>query len=182
MQFDWMILDGIQNIFKSDFLDMVMPNLTALGEYGIIWILFGIALLISKKYRKYGVLVLVGLLLGLIIGNGILKNTIMRDRPCWIHTDVKLLIPIPKDYSFPSGHTQSAVIAATLITLANKKFGFVVIPLALLLAFSRLYLYVHFPTDIIGGAIVGLLIAAFTYVVGGRLLKIKNAPCLGNVK
>lgn len=129
-----------------------MPRITVLGNAGIIWIIIGVAMLISKKYRKYGVLVLAGLLIGLIIGNGIVKNVVQRARPCWIDTNFKMLIAIPKDYSFPSGHTQASCIATTIITLTNKKFGWVVIPLTILIAFSRMYLYVHFPTDILGGS------------------------------
>ena len=77
---------------------------------GIIWIIIGVAMLISKKYRKYGVLVLAGLLIGLIIGNGIVKNVVQRARPCWIDTNFKMLIAIPKDYSFPSGHTLARAV------------------------------------------------------------------------
>ena len=105
MAIDWLILEKIQQIFGSGFCDWFMPRITVLGNAGIIWIIIGVAMLISKKYRKYGVLVLAGLLIGLIIGNGIVKNVVQRARPCWIDTNFKMLIAIPKDYSFPSGHT-----------------------------------------------------------------------------
>ena len=149
MAIDWLILEKIQQIFGSGFCDWFMPRITVLGNAGIIWIIIGVAMLISKKYRKYGVLVLAGLLIGLIIGNG-------------------------KDYSFPSGHTQASYIATTIITLTNKKFGWVVIPLTILIAFSRMYLYVHFPSDILGGAVLGITIGALTYVYGTKILKIKK--------
>ena len=120
MAIDWLILEKIQQIFGSGFCDWFMPRITVLGNAGIIWIIIGVAMLISKKYRKYGVLVLAGLLIGLIIGNGIVKNVVQRARPCWIDTNFKMLIAIPKDYSFPSGHTQASCIATTIITLTNK--------------------------------------------------------------
>ena len=125
----------------------------------------------TKKHRKAGFLVLIGMLLGLIIGNGILKNVIARSRPCWINKDWQMLISIPKDYSFPSGHTQASVIAATILTLYKKKWGIVVIPLTVIIAFSRLYLYVHFPTDVLGGALLGLIIGLFTYYVGNKIIE-----------
>ena len=98
------------------------------------------ALLITKKYRRYGVLLLVALALGVLTGNLTLKPLIARPRPCWVDESVRLLIPNPTDYSFPSGHTLSSVIGATVLTKANAKFGLAAIPLAALIAFSALSL------------------------------------------
>ena len=121
MSLDWNVLNWIQENLQCDFLDVFMSKFTLLGEMGIIWIAIAIGLLISKKHKKAGLLVLIGLLLGVIIGNGILKNLVMRSRPCWINTDFNRLIANPKDYSFPSGHALSSTIAATVITLYRKK-------------------------------------------------------------
>ncbi len=170
MGFDWKILEEIQNIFKSDFMDWLMPRISMLGDEGLIWILFGLILIISKEYRKQGLLVWIGLLLGLFFGNLIVKNVIARPRPYTLNPNIQLLIPELSDYSFPSGHTLSSTIAATIITLINKKFGWVVIPLALFIAFSRLYLQVHYPTDIIGGIVMGLIIGSLTYLVGIKII------------
>lgn len=174
MNLDWIILNGIQDLFKCDFMDFIMPKITALGNAGIIWIIIGASLLITKKYRKVGLLVLIGLLLGLLFGNIILKNLVARQRPCWIYSDFKLLIPNPKDFSFPSGHTQASVIAATILTMYKKKWGVVVIPLAAVIAFSRMYLYVHFPSDILGGVVMGVVIGNCTYAIGRRVLKVEK--------
>lgn len=170
MNIDWMILDKIQSMFSSGFMDWLMPKITVLGDAGMIWIVIGVLLLLSKKHRRTGFLVLLGLLIGLIIGNGIVKNFVARQRPCWLNTDFKLLIPVPKDFSFPSGHTQASVIAATIITLYRKEWGWIVIPLTLAIAFSRLYLYVHFPTDVLGGACMGLAIGLVTYFAGNKAI------------
>ena len=124
MAIDWTILDGIQKIFGGSFMDWLMPKITVLGNGGIVWIIIAVCLILTKKHRKAGFLVLIGMLLGLIIGNGILKNVIARSRPCWINKDWQMLISIPKDYSFPSGHTQASVIAATILTLYKKKWGY----------------------------------------------------------
>ena len=160
MGFDWGILQAIQDYATCTFLDVVMPIITALGNIGAIWIIAAIALLCTKKYRVYGVVLLCCLAAGALIGNGLIKNAVMRPRPCWLDESVTMLIATPGDYSFPSGHTMAAVIGATILTAANRKFGLVAIPLAVLIAFSRMYLYVHFPSDILGGLVLGLAISA----------------------
>ena len=169
---DFSILFWIQENIRCVFLDVVFPFITSLCNDGEIWILLGIVLLFFKKYRKFGIFLLVAMLLGAIIGNGILKPLIARPRPCHILSTLpEMLIDIPKitSYSFPSGHTTSSFIAATVLTRANKKFAFFAIPLACLIAFSRMYLFVHFPTDILGGVVLGVLIGFFTVTFGKKL-------------
>ena len=82
-----------------------------------------------------------------------------------------MLIANPTDYSFPSGHTLSSVIGATILTKTNRHFGYAAIPLAVLIAFSRLYLYVHFPSDILGAAVLGVVIGVLTFRCGGTVLE-----------
>ena len=105
----------------------------------------------------------VALLMMLVFGNGILKHIFMRERPCWIDTGVMLLIENPHDYSFPSGHTFSSIAAATVILLRNKKAGIAAMILAVLIAFSRMYLFVHFPTDILASLFLGVLTACVAH-------------------
>ena len=170
MALDWGILHWIQNNISCPFLDAVVPKLTMLGNAGIIWILAGVLLLCTKKYRRQGALVLMGLLAGLLVGNVALKHLVARSRPCWLDPSVQLLIATPTDYSFPSGHTLSSTIAATILTKTDRRFGYVAIPLAVLIALSRLYLYVHFPSDVFAAALLGLLIGELTFRYGGKLL------------
>lgn len=167
---DFSILIWIQENIRCAFLDVVLPFITRLCNNGEIWILIGVVLLFFKKYRKFGVFVLVGMLLGSLIGNEILKPIIARPRPCHIYEMLpEMLVDIPKSYSFPSGHTTSSVISATVLIMANKKFSFFAVPLAFLIAFSRMYLFVHFPTDILGGIVLGVLIGLFTVFFGNKL-------------
>lgn len=169
VNFDWTILHWIQNTLVCPAMDFLMPKITLLGNGGAVWILAAVGLLATKKYRKYGAFLLAGLAIGVLIGNLTLKPLIARPRPCWLDESVQLLIANPTDYSFPSGHTLSSVIGATVLTKANRKFGFAAIPLAALIAFSRLYLYVHFPTDILAAAVLGVGIGLVTCTIGDKL-------------
>ena len=117
---DFSILDFIQNHLRNGVLDWLMTKISMLGNAGVIWIVISIVLLSIKKYRKCGITLVIGLLLGLLIGNIILKPLVARPRPCWINSDIALLIASPKDFSFPSGHTLSSFIAA-IISLNEDK-------------------------------------------------------------
>ena len=172
MAIDWSILDGIQNVMRCPFLDWLMPIITFLGNSGLIWIILGCCLLITKKYRKTGVFILVGLLMSLLIGNLWLKNLIARPRSCWQIDSWSALIAMPKDFSFPSGHTYASFIAVTILMFENRKLAIPAFVLALLIAFSRLYLYVHFPSDILGGIIMGVAIGVFVEIVGNRVARL----------
>ena len=154
MRLDWTILHEIRAFLTCSLLDMLMPKITMLGNSGAVWILAAGGLLCTKKYRKYGIILLAGLAMGVLVGNVFLKHLIARPRPCWLDQSVPLLIAVPNDYSFPSGHTLASVIGATILTAADRRFGIIAIPLAILIAFSRLYLYVHFPSDILGAVIL----------------------------
>ncbi|MCI5969814.1 MAG: phosphatase PAP2 family protein [Oscillospiraceae bacterium] len=114
--------------------------------------------MLNKAYRKTGLIVVFGLMAGVIFGNLLLKPLAARPRPCWNDKSIELLIPVPHDYSFPSGHTISSVTASIILSVSSK-FGYISIPVAVLISFSRLYLYVHYPSDIIAGVITGILIS-----------------------
>ncbi len=174
MSFDWSVLHWIQNTLVCPFLDLLMPKITLLGDNGMIWLLAAFALLCTKKYRKHGLLLLAGLAVGVLVGNVCLKNLVARPRPCWLDEGARLLIENPTDYSFPSGHTLSSVIGATILTKTDRRFGYAVIPLAAFIAFSRLYLYVHFPSDVLAAAALGIVIGEVTYRCRGAILE--NLP------
>ena len=160
-QIDWTILHWIQGTLHNNVLDFLMPAITTLGNNGAIWLIAAAAITISKKYRAYGIALFAVLAIGIVVNNLYLKPLIARPRPCWIES-VPMLIAIPKDYSFPSGHTVSSIISAYMLTVANRQFGYVAIPLAALISFSRLYLYVHFPSDILASITLGILFGAIT--------------------
>ena len=158
---DFNILFWIQNLIRNDVFDVIIPFYTSLGEDGIIWIAFGLILLIPKKYRKTGIIVLAALLVMLVVNNIVLKNLIARPRPCWTYPEMVQLVHNPSSYSFPSGHTTSAFAVAFTVFSQHKKLGKVIIVMAAIMAFTRLYVFVHFPTDIYGGILVAAAITTF---------------------
>lgn len=144
---------------RTAWLDHIMVFITKLGNGGLVWIAIGLLLLVSKKHRKTGVFMLAALAIEVILCNGILKPLVARVRPCDVNSGVKLLVSRPTDYSFPSGHTGASFAAAGVLWLRGEKGRYGAYILAGLLAFSRMYLYVHYPTDILGGIVIGSLSA-----------------------
>ncbi len=162
---DFKILDFIHENIVFPFSDQFFLFFTNLGDAGLIWFIIGAVLLCTKKYRRGGIIMLCALTIGFLTGNLIFKNIFARPRPCWLNPSVQLLIENPTDYSFPSGHTLSSVICCTVLIFANRKFAFFAVPLAVLISFSRLYLYVHFPTDILFSIIYGIAVAVITWQI-----------------
>ncbi len=158
------LLDWIQSNLRYDFFDQLMTVITALGNGAIIWIIIAACLLVSPKNRKAGIHVMIAVLLGYVIGDLVLKNAFGRARP-FVNIDITLLISKPLEYSFPSGHTLSGFAASVSLLFYSKKLGLTSMILASIIAFSRLYLYVHYPTDILGGIIAGVGVAFLGKVI-----------------
>ncbi len=154
---DLRILEIIRTYFFSSFMDSIMVLITKLGDRGLIWIIISIILLLSKKYKKIGITMIIALLLTSIIGEGLIKNIIQRPRVFNSIDDIKLIIKAPSSYSFPSGHTASSFAAAMVLGYYIKKYKYLFYFSAFLVAFSRLYLWVHYPSDIVGGIVFGII-------------------------
>lgn len=158
-------LDFLQTI-HTPLLDKILAFITSLGNAGIIWIVLAVVLLILPKTRKTGIIVVAALLMDLVLCNLILKNLVARVRPYDVNTAIAILIKKPLDFSFPSGHTAASFAAMTALFLAKmKKAWIAALVLAVLIAFSRLYFYVHYPTDVLGGAVVGILSGIIGYAI-----------------
>ncbi|MGN0479721.1 MAG: phosphatase PAP2 family protein [Hominenteromicrobium sp.] len=166
--FDAAVMEFIQTHFHTPAADAVFPVLTALGEAGLIWIILAVTLLFFRKTRATGMLVLVTMLLTFISGELVLKNIVCRPRPCAAFPDIPLLIARPNSYSFPSGHSASSFAAAVMLTLRHRKWGWIALVPAALIAFSRVFLFVHYPTDVLAGALLGTLFAFAVYAVYRR--------------
>ncbi len=164
-------LDFLQTI-HTPLLDKILAFITSLGNAGIIWIALAVVLLILPKTRKTGIIVAAALLMDLVLCNLILKNLVARVRPYDINTAIAILIKKPLDFSFPSGHTAASFAAMTALFLAKmKKAWIAALILAVLIAFSRLYFYVHYPTDVLGGAVVGILSGIIGYAIVEKIDK-----------
>lgn len=181
-ELDFRILDSIQAILQCKLLDFLMPKITLLGEFGILFILLGLMMLLFPKLRLPGAACMLALLLDVILVNGILKNIFQRPRPYDLR-QFTLLIKPQWDTSFPSGHTGAAfAFAVALLTVDSpirRKAGIPAIILAALIGFSRLYLYMHFPTDVIAGAVCGVLCG----LAGGLIaVRIARKSCKFDLK
>ena len=162
--FDLPILDWIFTNLKCGFLDAVMPIITLFGDAGIFWIACSVVLLCIPRYRRAGLSMGIALLIGLLVCNVTLKPLVGRIRPYdyqlqHFGKQIPLLVEGLHDFSFPSGHTIASFEAATALLLHNKKLGIPAMVLAVLIAFSRLYLYVHYPTDVLVSVVLGIGIA-----------------------
>ena len=160
---DSSILYFIHNIIQCSFLDTVMPIITSLGNGGAFWILLALILLLRRDTRKAGLAVAASMLICFLFGNMWLKNFIARPRPYTVDPSITLLIkPSVEPYSFPSGHTMNSFAAAFALMLRDTRWWRAAILLAELIAFSRIYLMMHYPLDIVGGIIVAYAAAYIT--------------------
>ena len=168
MNLEFWILDGIQTL-RTPAGDVLMPFITSFGNGGVIWIVLTVILLLIPKTRKTGLILGAALILDGILCNLLLKNLVRRIRPCDINDAVRVLIPYPSDYSFPSGHTAVSFAAASALYFAGEKYLWkAALVLAAFIAFSRMYLYVHYPTDVLGGVVIGIIAGYLGY----RLVKV----------
>ena len=159
--FDLRILDWLQANLQSGFMDFIMPIITLFGDAGIFWIACSVILLFIPKYRKAGLSMGIALLLGVLVCNVTMKPLLHRIRPYdykeqFMNTVIPLLVDRQHDFSFPSGHTIASFEACTALMLRDKRLGIPATVLAVLIAFSRLYLYVHYPTDVFTSVILGI--------------------------
>ncbi len=164
------ILDFIRETFSCAFLDVFMPFITMFGEDGIFFIALAVVMLIPKKTRKAGLCIGAALLMGFIVGNLTLKPLLSRMRPYDFNEafdKAGMLVSSLGDKSFPSGHTLAAFEACVVLFITQKKYiGIPALVFCTLIALSRLYLYVHYPTDVLAGAILGTLFA----ILGTKLV------------
>ncbi|ABR34499.1 phosphatase PAP2 family protein [Clostridium beijerinckii] len=153
------ILEFIQIHMRTPVLDKVMPLITILGSKITIWTFIALILIIGKEYRKYGIMIICSLILCFIVGNLGLKPLVARTRPFNAEPILNMIhMKLPTDFSFPSGHTMCSFAPATIINYMNKRAGILALTLSTLIGFSRLYLYVHYPSDVFAAMVIGLLI------------------------
>lgn len=177
-QLDGKLLIGIQQALNADWLTPIMKVITAFGEYGIFWILVCLVLLAFKKTRRIGIICTLSLALTFILCNGIIKPLVDRERPFESFSAVQPFLPHPGDASFPSGHTANAMGPAWGMFIGSRdryapmgwqgagvpartvhKWSIAAIVLALLIGLSRMYLGMHYPSDVLAALLVGMISA-----------------------
>ena len=181
--FDLPILEWIAEHLRCGFLDVAMPLITKLSNGGIFWIILALVLMFIPKYRNAGFSMALALVMGLVICNLTLKPLIGRMRPYdyqleFFGKSIQLIIGAPNDFSFPSGHTIASFEGATALLIHDRKLGIPAMILAVLIAFSRLYLYVHYPTDVLASIILGVgfaFLGSFLVKKGLLYFKTKKA-------
>lgn len=172
ISFDLPILDWIQANMQSGFMDKFMPFITVFGDAGIFWMVCSALLFIFPKTRKTGLGMAIAMVFGLIVCNMTLKPLVARIRPYDLQLQefgvtIQLLSGAMHDFSFPSGHTIASFEAAVVLLKNSKKMGIPAMILAVLISFSRLYLYVHYPTDVLASIILGTLFALIGDALAG---------------
>ena len=178
ISFDLPILDWIQAHLQSGFMDKFMPFITKFGDHGTFWMIVAAVLFIFPRTRKTGLGMAIAMMIGLLVCNVTLKPLVGRIRPYDLQAEfgitIQLLGERMHDFSFPSGHTIASFEAAVVMLKNSKKLGIPAMILAVLITFSRLYLYVHYPTDVIASIILGTLFALIGNALAGLI-----APKLG---
>ena len=209
IEIDGQILIWIQQTFQADWLTPIMKAITHFGDAGIFWSAVCILLLAIKKTRKLGILCAASLALTALCCNAVIKPAVDRTRPYELFEAVQALKSLPHDPSFPSGHSSNSMAPAWAMFIATfpvktastktydkglklgwgeeevshkmmHRFGIAAVILALLIGFSRLYLGMHFPSDVVCGLLLGMLCATIAYAVF-RQYEIKHDEEVRNV-
>jgi len=161
----------IQYHLRFGFLNTFKVFNTNLGDSGLIWILLGFVLLIPQKTRRGAFDALICLSIAVLINDFVIKGLVSRPRPYLTIKSLSILVEPLSSFSFPSGHADSSFAMAFALTLAFGRRGAIAFIPAALIAFSRCYVGVHYPSDVIAGAIVGTLVSWGVYVLLKKYVK-----------
>ena len=169
--FDIMILDRIQEAFRSGFTDGLWKFITLFGEAGVFWLILGAIFLLFRRTRKGGLAMLIAISTGFLLSNIILKNAVARIRPYDVSTMVTLAVKRLTDFSFPSGHTTASMSAGLALFYVDRKLGLPALILGILISISRLHLYVHYPSDVLAAVCVALITSLIGFIVAELIMR-----------
>lgn len=160
------ILNGIHSV-SSPVMDSVMLSVTYAATWSVLWFAIAFGMVLTRKYRRAGIVLIASVILAYVVCDVLVKPAVGRVRPCGF-ADFELLVPVPDSYSFPSGHTMASFAAATVLLLVFRRWGIPALVFAAAVGFSRMYLFVHWPTDVLAGAVLGTAVAVLVYWVSRR--------------
>ncbi|MCI9576840.1 MAG: phosphatase PAP2 family protein [Clostridiales bacterium] len=166
-RFDETVLFSVQRN-QTRKLSITMLAFSLIGNGGLLWAFIGGLLLLDSSTSRYGAYLIVSLSLCALVNNIFFKSLCDRERPCDTYQNIPLLIKRPIGSSFPSGHTATSFASATALFFMDPRIGVIALFIAFLIAFSRLYLFVHYPTDILFGMVSGVALS----LVGVQIVKI----------
>lgn len=163
--FDNKILEFCSLKLKNKYFDRLMPIITHCNDYGSIYLCIIISSMLLRYRTDIATKLIIALGLGFLLGEGLIKHLIVRRRPMHNNQACKLLVKVPKTSSFPSGHTTSSFAVFSVFWGLNSSFGYVFLIIAILIAFSRIYLYLHYPSDVLAGMILGLICGKLVFAL-----------------
>ncbi|MGN1044678.1 MAG: phosphatase PAP2 family protein [Candidatus Methanomethylophilaceae archaeon] len=165
MDWDAGVLFWIRDNMSCGFLDAVMPIVSKICTADIVWFAAALLMICDRRTRKAGTFMLLALLISVVISNLVLKPAVGRLRP-YDALDVPIIVSPSAEYSFPSGHaTGVTVVASVLLMSGYRRTGCCMCVFAAIVMFSRMYLFMHYPTDIIGGVFAGIAAVAFASAI-----------------
>lgn len=164
MKFDKKVIYAVQKI-RNPKLDAFFRVFTHIAEYGIMWIVVACVLFLFRTTRSLGLEMGIALAFCMLLGELLMKPVIRRKRPFLDDPSVKVVIHKPKDYSHPSGHSTSCFSCATVLLFYDWRLGAAAFAFSLIIGFSRIYLFVHYPTDVIFGALWGIVFGVLAVCV-----------------
>jgi undecaprenyl-diphosphatase len=170
------VLIWIQENMSGGITDPLMEFVSYSGDYGAIWLIIAVALMIYKPTREAGVVMAAAVLMGHVLNDWMIKPLVERPRPFVEDPSLLLIIDPPGGYSFASGHTVKAFAAAFALFIYDRRWGSFLVAYAALMGFSRIYLMVHYPSDVVAGAFIGIMCAAAAYAVMKQIKKRKLRP------
>lgn len=170
LEWDASVLLWIQENMRTDLMTTIMKGITRLGNGGCLWIALAVVLLVLGKTRKVGAMSVLSLIITFVTVNLGIKNIVARTRPYEVIDGLVNLVEKQSDFSFPSGHSAHAfAVGVVLLIMLPRKFGVPIFIISILMAYSRLYIGVHYPTDVIAGVLLGTIIAFISMFIVNKI-------------
>lgn len=165
IEFDKRVAFIFPKLYHHKFLNICMKFIASIGDFGMIWIALVLILSVYPQTKALSHKMLFALLLATIVGQVTIKSLVKRMRPCQQYPEVKILVPVPSDRSFPSGHTTSSFACATTVCFFYPEIGAICLLFAFAMAFSRIYLFVHYVSDVVFAMFLGILVGSIVMCI-----------------